>query len=462
MAQKLERSVTIPENMLEGELTIPSGAQAIVLFAHGSGSSRFSQRNQYVAHVFNDAGIATLLVDLLTADEKKIDENTRHLRFDIDLLSRRLISITSWLLEQSDTSTLSIGYFGSSTGAAAALTSAAKMSGVVKTIVCSGGRPDLASSVLKKVTAPVLLIVGGKDSPVITLNMDAIDDLSGAETKELAVIPGAGHLFDEEGRMEQMAKLALEWFECHLLRNGKEFENKYSQKSSWLSSIFRERPQFQLRFKGRIAAGDVLSASLNKYKDVKNTVVIGIPRGGVAVADRIARKLGAELDIVITTRLRAPNDPEAAIGAIAEGVSVYIDRERLKSMNASDEYVEVEKIRQKKEIERRKMVYGMGPRAYDLQGKTLILADDGAATGSTLIAAARWIKARHPRKLVVAVPVASSGAMKALRNEIDELVVIRHPANFRTVEQYYRDFSPVTDSQIVNILARFAGSRKEC
>lgn len=442
-------------------MNIPYGSKALILFAHGSGSSRFSQRNRFVAEVLNAAGIATLLVDLLTVDEKEIDVKTRHLRFDIDLLSGRLMAVTKWMLERPDTSSLSIGYFGSSTGAAAALTSAANVNGVVDTIVCRGGRPDLASSeVLKKVAAPVLLIVGGKDTPVISLNKDALKDLSHAEAKELVVIPGAGHLFEEDGMMEQVAEVALGWFECYLLRNGTKFKNMYNQKRSWLSAVFSERPQFQLTFKDRVAAGDVLAGSLGKYSDGKDTVVIGIPRGGVVVADRIARKLGAELDIVITTRLRAPNDPEAAIGAIADGVSAYIDKERLKSMNVSDEYVEVEKIQQIKAIERRKAVYGIGERVYDFEGKTVILADDGAATGFTLIAAARWIKARHPRKLVVAVPVASSRAMKALRNETDELVVIRHPANFRTVEQYYQDFNPITDSQVVNIVEYFCGSEK--
>ncbi len=461
MAQKLERTVTITQEKLEGDLNIPFGAKAVILFAHGSGSSRCSQRNEFVAQVLNDAGIATLLVDLLTADEKKIDENTRHLRFDIDLLSRRLMAVTQWLLGEPSTSRLSIGYFGSSTGAAAALITAAKMNGAVKTIACRGGRPDLAKSeVLQDTTAPILLIVGGEDTPVIALNREAMKDLTHAVARELVVIPGAGHLFEEEGAMEQVARVALEWFECYLVRNGKKFENRYNQKRSRLPAIFKKRPHLQLRFKDRVAAGDVLAGSLGSYRDGQKTIVIGIPRGGVVVADRIARKLGADFDIVLSRRLRTPNDPEAAIGAIMEGDSVYVDMALAKSMNLSGEYVEAEKIQQKMEIERRKSTYRIEPRVSDFEDRTVILVDDGAATGATLIAAARWVRARRPRKLIVAIPVASPAAMVALRDEADEFVVIQHPANFGTVEQYYQDFSPVTDARVVKIVESYCASKR--
>jgi putative phosphoribosyl transferase len=211
--QKHERTVIISDDKLEGDLAIPQGAQAIILFAHGSGSSRHSTRNQYVAKVLNDAGFATLLVDLLTAQEKMIDEESKHLRFDIDLLARRLLAVTQWLLQEPETSNLRIGYFGSSTGAAAALIAVAKPNDVVKAIVCRGGRPDLADSrgMLEHVSAPTLLIVGGNDTPVIALNKASLKQLSNAEAKELTIIPGAGHLFEELGKMEEVAKIATEF-----------------------------------------------------------------------------------------------------------------------------------------------------------------------------------------------------------------------------------------------------------
>ena len=164
---KIERTVIISDEKLNGDLAIPPGAKSIILFAHGSGSSRHSTRNQYVAQVLNNAGFATLLVDLLALQEKEIDEKSRHLRFDIDLLAGRLLAVSQWLLQDPETCNLKIGYFGSSTGAAAALIAAERLGGIVKAIVSRGGRPDLAASrgVLQHVTAPTLLIVGGNDTP---------------------------------------------------------------------------------------------------------------------------------------------------------------------------------------------------------------------------------------------------------------------------------------------------------
>src|SRR5687767_9556810 len=166
------RMVIVLGDKLEGDLVIPLHAKAVILFAHGSGSSRHSTRNQHVAKVLNDAGFATLLIDLLTPQEKEIDEKSRHLRFDIDLLARRILEVTQWLVQEPETSSLQIGYFGSSTGAAAALIAAAQLNDKVKTIVCRGGRLDLADfkGVLPQVTASTLLIVGGKDTPVIAFN----------------------------------------------------------------------------------------------------------------------------------------------------------------------------------------------------------------------------------------------------------------------------------------------------
>src|SRR5918996_4032143 len=191
-----ERRVTILES-LEGGLTIPLGAQAVVLFAHGSGSSRYSSRNKFVATVLNNHGIATLLVDLLSQDEKRIDEETKHLRYNIELLARRFAAITNWLAQQLETRDLKVGYFGTSTGAAAALIAASRL-GAAKAIVTRGGRPDLAGeNVLHQVKAPTLFIVGGDDKPVIARNKGALASLNNAEAKELAIIPNATHLFEQ-------------------------------------------------------------------------------------------------------------------------------------------------------------------------------------------------------------------------------------------------------------------------
>ena len=199
---------------LEGNLVIPHGAIGIVLFAHGSGSSRYSPRNRYVAEVLQQAGLATLLLDLLTLEEEEIDLRTRHLRFDIGLLASRLVGATDWLLQNPDTQQLKIGYFGASTGAGAALVAAAKRGEVVKAIVSRGGRPDLAGSALPEVKAPTLLIVGGDDLPVIAINEDAIAQLH--SIKRLEIVPGATHLFAEPGKLTAVANLAREWFTHYL------------------------------------------------------------------------------------------------------------------------------------------------------------------------------------------------------------------------------------------------------
>lgn len=202
---------------LEGILGMPQGASGIVLFAHGSGSSRFSPRNRYVAGELRKAGLAILLFDLLTAEEEEVDMRTLHLRFDIGLLAERMVGATDWLTQNPETRNLRIGYFGASTGTAAALVAASERSDVVYAIVSRGGRPDLAGSALLQVRAPTLLIVGGNDFPVIEMNREAMEHLN--TKKELVIVPGATHLFEELGTLEEVAKLASDWFVRYLGRS---------------------------------------------------------------------------------------------------------------------------------------------------------------------------------------------------------------------------------------------------
>jgi dienelactone hydrolase len=202
--------------VLSGNLTIPDNAVGLVLFAHGSGSSRHSPRNQFVAHTLNDGGLATLLFDLLTPDEEATDMRTREHRFNIGLLAERLVHATRWAKQQDETRDLRLGYFGSSTGGGAALVAAAEMPQDVSAIVSRGGRPDLAGDALPKVNAPTLLIVGGNDDIVIELNEMARDQMR-CEVK-LEIVPGATHLFEEPGALEKVAKLARDWFSLQLGR----------------------------------------------------------------------------------------------------------------------------------------------------------------------------------------------------------------------------------------------------
>lgn len=195
---------------LEGILGVPKGAVGLVVFAHGSGSGRFSPRNQFVAGELRRSGIATLLMDLLEQSES----NDRNKVFDIDLLSERLIAATDWLRDYEDTRDLKLGYFGASTGAAAALQAAARRGDAIGAVVSRGGRPDLALEHLEDVTAPTLLIVGGEDGVVIDLNRQAYDALQ--VPKEIIIVPGATHLFEEAGKLEEVALLASAWFRCYL------------------------------------------------------------------------------------------------------------------------------------------------------------------------------------------------------------------------------------------------------
>ena len=215
-------AVHIPVNgvRLEGDLEVPADANGIVLFAHGSGSSRYSPRNRYVARILRESGVGTLLFDLLTAEEEEVDRFTRHLRFDIPLLAGRLAAAAQWVGTQEATRDLSIGFFGASTGGAAALVAAAEVGPKVGAVVSRGGRPDLAGGWLKKVISPVLLIVGELDDHVITLNRYACNEMSCE--KRLEIVPGASHLFQEPGTLEMAARLAAAWFGKHLAQIARE------------------------------------------------------------------------------------------------------------------------------------------------------------------------------------------------------------------------------------------------
>lgn len=201
--------------ILRGDLSVPESAHGLVLFAHGSGSSRLSGRNRWVARELNDAGLATLLFDLLTEEEERVDVVTRALRFDIPLLAQRLSQTTGWVMRQPALAKLPLGYFGASTGAAAALAASVDWPQVTA-VVSRGGRPDLAGPILGRVSAATLLVVGGDDYAVIGMNREALSELR-CEAR-LTIVPGATHLFEEPGTLEQVAALAADWFDTHLDR----------------------------------------------------------------------------------------------------------------------------------------------------------------------------------------------------------------------------------------------------
>ena len=207
--------VSVNSATVEGDLTIPEGAEGIVLFAHGTGSSRHSPRNNFVAQELTGAGLATLLIDLLTPDEKEVHRRTRRIRFDIKRLAERVVGAVDWLTEGSETNHLNVGVFGSSTGAAAALIAASRRPAAVGAVVSRGGRVDMAQDVLHEVEAPSLFIVGGKDLQILDLSRQALAQLE--SEKQLEVVADAGHLFEEPGALEEVVRLAREWFLRHLV-----------------------------------------------------------------------------------------------------------------------------------------------------------------------------------------------------------------------------------------------------
>jgi putative phosphoribosyl transferase len=220
-------SITLGDVALAGNLYAPAQARGMVIFAHGSGSSRFSPRNRAVADVLTAAGFATLLFDLLTAPEEDAEMAGGMLRFDIALLAERLVAATQWVVANDETRGLHIGYFGASTGAAAALVAAAGLPDLIKAVVSRGGRPDLAGSALARVRAPTLLIVGGEDYPVIDMNREALDQLTCK--KEMRIVPGATHLFEEPGTLEEVARYARDWFEDNLAGTPKEMRFHHTE-----------------------------------------------------------------------------------------------------------------------------------------------------------------------------------------------------------------------------------------
>ncbi|MFZ1121472.1 MAG: phosphoribosyltransferase [Candidatus Binataceae bacterium] len=416
---------------MEGELAIPEGAMGIVLFAHGSGSSRLSPRNQLVAQTLQNAGIGTLLLDLLTDEEAADRENV----FDIDFLAHRLGDATRWLKARPGTRGCAVGYFGASTGAAAALAAAAQDL-MVCAVVSRGGRPDLALRHLAEVRAPTLLIVGGRDYGVIELNERAYNLLRCQ--KSFKIVPGATHLFEESGTLEQVAELASDWFVLHM-------------KGAPLARVSASDP---IVFSSRVEAGRMLAAALSSYKG-KDVVVLGIPRGGLPVAREVADALQAPLDIVVVRKLGAPGQPELGIGAVVDGdhPRAIFNQEVIESLGVGDDYINREIERQLKEIKRREIAYRGGEPPVALAGKTVIVVDDGIATGSSVRAALRGVRRAKPRQVILAVPVAPAETLEALRHDADKIVCLETPQDFYAVGQFYRDFHQVSDDEIKRIFA---------
>ncbi|HZZ79705.1 MAG TPA: alpha/beta fold hydrolase [Gemmataceae bacterium] len=420
--------ILIPVNshQLHGVLTIPDAAQGIVVFAHGSGSSRWSPRNQAVAKSLQDAGFATLLMDLLddaeAADRDKV--------FDIDLLAERVQAAIEWTSQQRALCNLPIGLFGASTGAAAALEAAARMPRHVRAVVSRGGRPDLAWALLPEVNAPTLLIVGGRDEEVLALNRKALRRLGGS--RSLRVVSHATHLFEEPGALAEVAKLARDWFTRHLC-----------------PAI---RDTVPSRFADRADAGRRLARRLRE-RTLMNPLVLAIPRGGIVLGEVLADALGAELDVVLARKLRMPGNPEFALGAIGEDGEVFVNPEVQRS-DQLESYLQEEARHQFDEIERRRQLFREGRAPASATGRSVLVVDDGIATGSTMMAALRTLKLQKPLEVIVAVPVGAPNRLNQVRAECDEVVCLIEAPELNAVGEFYDDFTQVEDEEVVAALRR--------
>jgi putative phosphoribosyl transferase len=422
------RTVRIEPQGLAGLVGLPIEANGLVIFAHGSGSGRLSPRNQRVASILRHAGLATLLLDLLTPEE---EENRRNV-FDIDLLASRLVIATQWARRTAELADLPVGYFGASTGAGAALVAAAHLGSDVGAVVSRGGRPDLAGNALKLVRAPTLLVVGGADEPVIGMNQSALSELNCI--KHLVIVPGAGHLFEEQGALDKVARHAQQWFS--------QFLPKRAARSA-------ERDVFA----DRHDAGRQLAERLMPYKKA-DPIVLALPRGGVPVAFEVAKALEAPLDVVLVRKIGAPHQPELGLGAVVDGADpqLVLNDELVRQVGPSSAYIEAQCKRELAEIERRRELYRPGRQPPELRGRTVIVVDDGIATGGTVKAVLRAIARVHPNRLVLAVPVAPRETIDELTSDADDIVCLSAPEQFRAVGLHYRNFNQTSDREVVRLL----------
>jgi predicted phosphoribosyltransferase/dienelactone hydrolase len=429
------RDVRVPTGpvVLPGELALPATAPAIVVFAHGSGSSRLSPRNRQVAAALQHAGIGTLLFDLLTEGEARDRANV----FDIPLLGRRVAAAVRWLDGEGAACDLPLGLFGASTGAAAALWAAVELGDRVGAVVSRGGRPDLAGERLSLVRCPTLLVVGGADTEVLALNRAALRELGCPA--ELAVVPGATHLFEEPGALEHATDLACAWFGRHLAAPARPPAPPPAPPPP---------DPGDLPFADRADAGRRLARVLESERDPR-TVVVGLPRGGVAVAAEVARALDAPLEVVAVRKVGHPRQPEFAIGAVTHGGGLYLRS----GEGLSDREVATAVARASERAAELDQALRLGRPEPDLHGRVAVVVDDGLATGATMIAALRWARAKGAARVVAAFPVGAAQSMAIVRAECDRVVCPNVLPDLGAVGYWYRDFEQVETAEVLRLLA---------
>lgn len=418
---------------LQATLQAPPSPRGVVVFAHGSGSSRFSPRNRQVAEGLHAAGLATVLLDLLTPEEEAEDRRTSQWRFNLPLLGQRLTGAVDGLHEEAiGMASVSVGLFGASTGAAAALITASERPETIRALVSRGGRPDLAFDALPRVRCPTLLIVGERDREVLALNARASKVLTAPH--RLVIVSGASHLFEEPGALEAVTTLAKDWFCDHLISFPMPFHPPL-----WTS---------------RQEAGAALAARLQACEWPKGkTVLLALPRGGVAVGAEVARRLGLPLATWSVRKVADPSWPELAIGAVAAGgVVVWRDggeggAQKRERMARQQGWLQEEES----ELARRQALFG-DPDPKQLHGSHLVVIDDGIATGMTVRAALLSLQRLQPASLTLAVPVVDREVAEELTPLVNRLETLALVDDLRAVGMWYGEFNQLSDGEVIALL----------
>jgi putative phosphoribosyl transferase len=404
---------------LRGSLGVPQGPVGLVVLA--------GTEDRLVAETLRTRGLATLTLDLeaLEADP------------DLDTLASDLCAVTDWV-RHSKVSHLPIGYLGADCFAAAAVVAASRQPDLARAVVALGGRIDTAGAALATVRAPTLLVCGLEDDALIERDREAIEQMT--TTTQLALIPGA---FTNPAMSDEVIQLAAEWLVDHF---AVALQEPPTKRGAW-----------GRQFRDRRCAGERLAALLRPHAG-DNVMVFGLPRGGVIVADEIARALNAPLDVWLVRKIGMPIQPELGMGALAEGAALLLDATTVKWSGATPEDVQSIVHAKAAEIRRRATLYRGDAPPPDVHGKTVILVDDGVATGATLRAAIRGARKRGAARVIVAVPVAAAEAVAAIEAEADEVVCIATPKNLISVGGWYQDFRQVPDADVVEILRAARGA----
>jgi putative phosphoribosyl transferase len=401
---------------LRGSLGVPQGPVGLVVLA--------GTDDLHVAEGLRMRGLATLTLEL-DADG------------DLDGLANDLLAVTEWA-RHSSVSHLPIGYLGADCFAAAAVLAAARQPDIARAVVALRGRIDTAGAALASVRAPTLLVSGFDDEALIERDREAIEQMT--TTTQLALIPGA---FSDPAVSGEVVQLAAEWLVDHF---AVALQEPPTRRGAW-----------GRQFRDRRSAGERLAALL-RDRAGENVIVFGLPRGGVVVADEIARALGAPLDVWLVRKIGMPIQPELGMGALAEGAALLLDATTVRWSGATPEDLQSIVHTKAAEIRRRATLYRGDVPPPDVRGKTIILVDDGVATGATLRAAIRGARKRGAARVIVAVPVAAAEAVAAIEAEADELVCIATPKNLISVGGWYQDFRQVPDSDVVEILRAARGA----